>query len=45
MTDERIKEFAIKAGLPMCKCGCDMPNRQVADFARLLIQEIKETIL
>jgi hypothetical protein len=45
MTDERIKEFAIKAGLPMCKCGCDMPIRQVADFARLLIQEIKETTL
>jgi len=41
MTDERIKEFAIKAGLPMCTCGCDMPTRQVGTFARLLLEEFE----
>ena len=34
-----IKELALQSGLEMCSCGCDMPTRQSAAFARLIIEE------
>ena len=34
-----IKEFALQSGVEMCSCGCDMPTRQSAAFAKLIIQE------
>ena len=34
-----IKELALQSGLEMCSCGCDMPTRQSAEFAKLIIQE------
>ena len=37
---ERIKNLAEQAGLEMCSCGCDMPTRQTAKFAEMLIQEV-----
>ena len=37
--NERIKELAVQAGLEMCGCGCEMPTRQSATFAELLIRE------
>ena len=37
--NERIKELALQSGLEMCSCGCDMPTRQSAAFAKLIIQE------
>ena len=37
--NERLKELALQAGLEMCSCGCDMPTRQSAAFARLIIEE------
>ena len=38
MTD-RIKQLAEQAGLEMCGCGCDMPTRQSAKFAELILEE------
>ena len=38
--NERIKELAEQAGLEMCKCGCDMPTRQTAKFAELIVKEM-----
>lgn len=40
--NERIKELALQSGLEMCSCGCDMPTRQSAEFAKLIIQECAE---
>lgn len=37
--NQRIRELAIEAGLEMCSCGCDMPTRQSAKFAELIIRE------
>jgi hypothetical protein len=37
--NERIKELALQAGLEMCSCGCDMPTRQSAKFAELIVKE------
>ena len=37
--NQRIKELALQSGLEMCSCGCDMPTRQSAEFAKLIIQE------
>ena len=37
--NERIQELAKQAGLEMCGCGCDMPTRQSAKFAELIVQE------
>ena len=37
--NERIKELALQAGLEMCSCGCNMPTRQSAKFAELIIRE------
>ena len=37
--NERIKELAEQAGLEMCGCGCDMPTRQSAKFAELIVKE------
>lgn len=37
--NERIKELAKNAGLEMCGCGCDMPTRQSAKFAELIVRE------
>lgn len=39
MNSQLIKELATKAGLQMCGCGCNMPTRQTARFAELIIQE------
>ena len=43
--NERIKELAEQAGLKMCSCGCDMPTRQTAKFAELIIEECSELTL
>ena len=40
--NERIKEFAVQAGLEMCSCGCDMPTRQSVKFAELIVRECAE---
>ena len=37
--NERIKQLAEQAGLEMCGCGCDMPTRQSAKFAELIVRE------
>ena len=37
--NERIKELAEQAGLEMCGCGCDMPTKQSAKFAELIVDE------
>lgn len=37
--NEQIKELAKQAGLEMCGCGCDMPTRQSAKFAELIVKE------
>ena len=34
-----IQELAKQAGLKMCGCGCDMPTRQSAKFAELVVKE------
>lgn len=39
MNRQLIKELAVKAGLEMCRCGCNMPTRQTSRFAELIIQE------
>lgn len=40
----RIKLLAEQAGLEMCGCGCDMPTRQSAKFAELILQDIDRII-
>ena len=35
--NERIQKLAVEAGLEMCGCGCDMPTRQSAKFAELIV--------
>jgi hypothetical protein len=42
--NERIRQLAIEAGLEMCICGCDMPTRQSAKFAELIVQECLELV-
>jgi hypothetical protein len=42
--NKRIKQLAVQAGLEMCSCGCDMPTRQSAKFAELIVQECAERI-
>jgi hypothetical protein len=42
--NERIKELAKQAGVEMCRCGCDMPTRQIAKFAELIVQECLEVV-
>jgi len=37
--NERMRELALQAGLEMCGCGCNMPTRQSAKFAELIVQE------
>ncbi len=37
--NERIKQLAEQAGVEMCGCGCDMPTRQSAKFAELIVAE------
>lgn len=37
--NDRIKKLAEQAGLEMCSCGCDMPTRQTAKFAELIVQK------
>ena len=37
--NKRIRELAKQAGLEMCGCGCDMPTRQSAKFAELIVKE------
>ena len=37
--NDKIRELAEQAGLEMCGCGCNMPTRQSAKFAQLIIQE------
>ena len=37
--NERIKQLALQAELKMCSCGCDMPTRQTAKFAELIVAE------
>ena len=37
--NDKIKELALDARLDMCGCGCNMPTRQVAKFAELIIKE------
>ena len=37
--NERIRQLAEQAGLEMCSCGCDMPTRQSAKFAELIVRE------
>ena len=37
--NKRIKELVKQAGLEMCSCGCDMPTRQSAKFAELIVRE------
>lgn len=39
MNYDIIREIAVQAGLDMCGCGCDMPTRQSAKFAELIIKE------
>jgi hypothetical protein len=42
MNYDLIREIAVQAGLDMCGCGCDMPTRQSAMFAELIIKECAE---
>jgi len=42
--NERIKELALQAGLEMCSCGCNMPTRQSAKFAELIVRECIERV-
>ena len=42
--NERIKELAKQAGLEMCGCGCNMPTRQSAKFAELIVRECAEQV-
>ena len=37
--NKRIRELAKQSGLEMCGCGCDMPTRQSAKFAELIVKE------
>ena len=37
--NKQIKKLALQAGLEMCVCGCDMPTRQSAKFAELIVRE------
>ena len=44
MNHDLIREIAVQAGLDMCGCGCDMPTRQSAMFAELIIRECNKVI-
>ena len=43
--NERIRELALEAGLEMCSCGCDMPTRQSAKFAELIVRECMKVVI
>lgn len=43
--NERIKELALQAKLEMCSCGCDMPTRQIVEFAKLIVKECSGIVL
>lgn len=43
--NERIRQLAIEARLEMCICGCDMPTRQSAKFAELIVKECADAAL
>jgi hypothetical protein len=43
--NERIKQLALQAELKMCSCGCDMPTRQSAKFAELIVKECMEQLV
>ena len=40
--NERIRQLAEQAGLEMC--GCDMPTRQSAKFAELIVKETMQVV-
>ena len=42
--NERIKQLAEQAGVEMCGCGCDMPTRQSAKFAQLIVRECVDRV-
>ena len=42
--NERIRELALQAGLEMCSCGCDMPTRQSAKFAELIVRDCSQFV-
>jgi hypothetical protein len=42
MNHDLIREIAIKAGMDMCGCGCNMPTRHSAMFAELIVRECAE---
>ena len=42
--NERIKELALQAGLEMCGCGCNMPTRQSAKFAELIVEAVLDEV-
>ena len=44
MNYDLIREIAVQAGLDMCGCGCDMPTRQSAMFAELIVKECNKVI-
>jgi len=39
-----LKELAEQAGLEMCSCGCNMPTRQTAKFAELIVRECAKIV-
>lgn len=39
MNNILIRDLALRAGLEMCGCGCNMPTRYSAKFAELIINE------
>ena len=43
--NERIKQLAEQAGLKMCSCGCDMPTRQSAKFAEMIVKECADILM
>jgi len=44
MNHDLIREIAVQSGLDMCGCGCNMPTRQSAMFAELIIRECNKVI-
>ena len=43
--NERFRALALQAGLEMCGCGCDMPTKQSAKFAELIVKECISVIV
>jgi hypothetical protein len=42
--NQRIRQLAEQAGLEMCGCGCDMPTRQSAKFAELIVRDCMDVV-